>query len=72
MADGEVSSEQAMPSNIEVYLRLRPVLTPAAEIAVDADESRIAFTVQRSASSGCVACSSTSSCLALALGATVV
>ena len=72
MADGEASSEQATPRNIEVYLRLRPVLAPAAEIAVDAAESRVAFTVQRNASSGRVACSSTSSCLVLAgVGASV-
>ena len=71
MGEGEVAMEQAVPRNIEVYLRLRPVLAPAAEIAVDAAESRVAITVQRSASSGRVACSFTPSCLALAVGANV-
>lgn len=44
--------------NIEVYLRLRPVATPAVAIAVDAAENRVDFAVLRSAGSGCVAASS--------------
>lgn len=58
MGEGEGQAEHAAayhrgPGNIEVYLRLRPVPTPAAAIAVDATENRVDFAVLRSAGSGC-------------------
>ncbi len=62
MGEGEGQAEHevvyhAGPRNIEVFLRLRPVPTPAVAIAVDATENRVDFAVLRSAGSGCFAVS---------------
>ncbi len=51
MSDGE-AEDSGGPRNIEVFLRLRPVAAPAPDIAVDAAQSRVSFTVQRDAASG--------------------